>query len=134
MIKRINHFAIVGKNTDDRVALFNKLFGFEVLETIPLPREGFKSTTIGKDDVRVELLEPLGHEGAIAKFLEERGTSLHHVSLQVDNLEKVMQELIPKGVKFVSEKPIVVNATDRVNFIHPGSTGGILIEMIESSR
>lgn len=134
MIKKINHFAIVGKNTEDRAALFNKLFGFEVLETMMLHQQGFKSTTIGKDGVRVELLEPLSQEGAIAKFLEERGTSLHHVSLQVDSLEKAMEELTAKGVKFVSPKPIVVNPTDKVNFIHPGSAGGILIEMIESSR
>jgi methylmalonyl-CoA epimerase len=134
MIRRINHFAIVGENTDTRAALFKRLFEFEVLETITLSKEGFKSTTIGKDGVRVELLEPLSREGAIARFLEERGSCLHHVSLQVDDLEKAMQELIPRGAKFISEKPIVVNATDRVNFIHPASTGGILIEMIESSR
>jgi methylmalonyl-CoA epimerase len=134
MLKRINHVAIVGKSNDEAVSIFNKLFGFEAVETLVVKEQGFKSTMISKDDVSIELIEPLDDEGAIAKFLQKRGgTSLHHVSLQVDDIEKVMQELKAKGIKLIGDKPMQVTKRDRTNFIHPSSTGGILIELIERS-
>ncbi len=134
MLKRINHVAIVGKSNDEAAAIFKKLFGFEVLEGLVAKEQGFKSTMIGKDDVKIELIEPLNSEGGIAKFLEKRGTSLHHVSIQVDDIEKVMQDLKARGIKLTGDKPMQVTPTDRTTFIHPASTGGILIELIETTK
>jgi len=100
-----------------------------------LPKnKGFKSTMISKDDVKIELIEPLDEEGGIGKFLQKRGTSLHHVSLQVDNIEKVMQDLKDRGIRLTGDKPMQVTSTDKTTFVHPSATGGILIELIETSR
>ena len=134
MLKRINHVAIVGKSNDEAAAMFKKLFGFEVAEGLVAKEQGFKSTIISKDDVRIELIEPLDEEGGIGKFLQKRGTSLHHVSLQVDNIEKVMQDLKARGIRLTGDKPMQVTPTDKTTFIHPSATGGILIELIETSR
>jgi methylmalonyl-CoA epimerase len=133
MIKRINHFAIVGKSNEEMESLFSNLFGFEVAEKLEVPEQGFKSTLICKEDATVELLEPIGSEGAIAKFLETRGGGLHHVSLQVDDIDKEVAQLKAKGVRLIGEKPVQPSEGSRVIFIHPSSTGGILIELIERS-
>jgi methylmalonyl-CoA/ethylmalonyl-CoA epimerase len=133
MIKKINHVAIVGKSNEETASLFTALFGFKVVESNEVPEQGFKSTLISKEDVSFELIEPIGSEGAIAKFLEKRGSGLHHVSLQVDDMDQTVEQLKAKSVKLIGETPQQVTETSRVIFIHPSSTGGILIELIESS-
>ncbi len=134
MLKRINHVAIVGKSNDEAVAIFKKLFGFEEIESLVAKEQGFKSTMISKDNVKIELIEPLDEEGGIGKFLQKRGTSLHHVSIQVDDIEKVMQDLKARGIRLTGDKPMQVTPTDKTIFVHPASTGGILIELIETSK
>lgn len=133
MIKKINHVAMVGKSNEEMVSLFTTLFGFKVVETNEVPEEGFKSTMISKEDAAFELIEPIGSEGGIAKFLEKRGGGLHHVSLQVDDIDKEVAQLKAKGVKLIGEKPQQPSEGSKVIFIHPSSTGGILIELIEKS-
>jgi methylmalonyl-CoA epimerase len=133
MIKKINHVAIVGKNNDEMASLLTTLLGFKVAETHEVPEEGFKSTMISKEDAAFELIEPIGSEGGIAKFLEKRGGGLHHVSLQVDDIDKEVAQLKAKGVKLIGETPQQPSEGSKVIFIHPSSTGGILIELIEKS-
>jgi len=133
MIKRINHIAIVGKSNEEMVSLFTALFGFKVTERHEVPEEGFKSTLISKEDTTFELIEPTSSEGGIAKFLEKRGGGLHHVSLQVDDIDKEIEQLKAKGVKLIGENPQQPSEGSKVIFIHPSSTGGILIELIEKS-
>lgn len=133
MIKKINHIAIVGTSNDEMVSLLTALFGFKVAETQEVPEQGFKSTLINKEDVTFELIEPIGSEGGIAKFLEKRGGGLHHVSLQVDDIDKEVAQLKAKDVKLIGEKPEQPSEGSKVIFIHPSSTGGILIELIEKS-
>jgi len=133
MIKKINHFAIVGKSNEEMESLFANLFGFEVAEKLEVPEQGFKSTLISKEDATIELIEPIGSEGGIARFLEKRGGGLHHVSLQVDDIDKEVEQLKAKGVKLLGEKPMQPSEGSRIIFIHPSSTGGILIELMERS-
>lgn len=131
MIKKINHVAIVGKSNEEMASLFTELFGFKVTEKLEAPEQGFKSTVISKEDATIELIEPIGPEGGIAKFLEKRGSGLHHVSLQVDDIDKEVELLKAKGVKLIGEKPQQPTEGSKVIFIHPSSTGGILIELTE---
>lgn len=133
MIKKINHVAIVGKSNEEMASLFTALFGFKVTEKLEAPEQGFKSTLISKEDATVELIEPIGSEGGIAKFLEKRGSGLHHVSFQVDDIDKEVELLKAKDVKLIGEKPQQPAEGIKVIFIHPGSTGGVLIELIERS-
>jgi methylmalonyl-CoA epimerase len=131
MIKKINHIAIVGKSNEEMVSLFTTLFEFKVTERLEVPEQGFKSTLMSKEDTTFELIEPIGSEGGIAKFLEKHGSGLHHVSLQVDDIDKEVEQLKAKGVRLIGEKPQQPSEGSKIIFIHPSSTGGILIELIE---
>ena len=131
MIKKIDHIAIVVESNQEMVSLFATLFGFRVAETLEVPEQGFRSTCISKEDVTIELIEPIGSEGTIVKFLRTRGGGLHHVSLQVDNIDEEVKSLRTKGVRLVGEKPLQATETSKVCFIHPSSIGGILVELIE---
>jgi len=134
MIKKIDHIAIVGKSNEEMVSLFATLFGFKVAETLEVPEQGFRSTLISKEDATIELIEPIGSEGTITKFLQTRGGGLHHFSLLVDDIDQEVESLKANGVRLVSGKPMQATETSRVSFIHPSSTGGILVELIERAQ
>jgi len=123
---------MVVQNTEKMVSLFSDLFGFEISESITFPEEGFKSTLISKEGVMIELIEPIGTEGIIQRFVQKQGWGLHHISIQVDKIEHEITLLKEKGVQLVNEEPQVVKGTsNKTAFIHPHSTRGILIELIQ---
>jgi len=130
MIKKLDHVGLVVQNTDETVSLLSKLFGFEIAESRTEPEAGFKSTLVSKAEVTVELIEPVGAQGMIQRFVEKRGGGLHHISIQVSDLEGEMRRLRALGVQFSSEEPASVSGTNVV-FIHPRSTNGLLIELIQ---
>ena len=108
MINKFDHVGLAVNSAEETVALLSKLFGFEIKESRAEPEAGFKSTLISKEDVTLELIEPIGPQGMIQKFIEKRGAGLHHISIQVADLaeemkrsgesvrEKVEQELLPR--------------------------------------
>ena len=131
MIKKIDHVAMVVKETDKSVALFSSMFGFEVVETRPDLEGGFKSTLLSKADVILELIEPTAPQGPIQNFLQKRGGGLHHISIQVADLDEEIAHLKTLGVQLVSDVPLQINDDTRLVFIHPRSTDGLMIELIE---
>jgi methylmalonyl-CoA/ethylmalonyl-CoA epimerase len=130
MIKKVDHVGLVVQDTGESLALLSKLFGFEVAESRTEAEAGFKSTLVSKEGVTFELIEPIGPQGMIQRFVEKRGGGLHHISIQVGDLEEEMKRLKNLGVQFSREEPAQVDDT-KVVFIHPRSTNGLLIELIQ---
>jgi methylmalonyl-CoA/ethylmalonyl-CoA epimerase len=130
MIKKFDHVGLAVANTDETVALLSKLFGFEIAEAREEAAAGFKSTLISKADVALELIQPVGPQGMIQKFIEKRGAGLHHISIRVDNLDEEMKRLKTLGVQFASEEAAQVEDS-KVIFIHPRSTNGLLVELVQ---
>ena len=131
MIEKIDHISIVTKDLDGMVSLFSWLFGFGVKDTFRVPEQGFRSTLIGKRDAFVELIEPLGPDTPMARFLGTKESVLHHFSLLVDSIDDESEALKSLGTRMVSDTPSKVREGLRTNFLHPASTGGVLIELIE---
>ncbi|MBP1623717.1 MAG: MmcG [Acidobacteria bacterium] len=131
MIEKYDHVGMVIRNTDEVLGVFSRLFGFETVEALAETEAGFKSTLISKSDVTLELLEPVGPQGIIQKFMEKKGGGLHHVSIRVSNLEEEMTRLREQGVQFLSETPNQVTDTSKNVFIHPRSAAGLLIELVQ---
>ena len=130
MLKEFDHVGVVVKDSDETMALLSTLFGFEVTERQEFPEQGFRSTLVTKEKVTIELIEPMGQEGIIQKFVSKHGYGLHHISLRVDNIEKTMAMLSEKGARLLQEKPTRITETSEISFLHPGSTAGILIELM----
>ena len=131
MIERIDHISIVTKDLDGMVSLFSRLFGFEAMDTFLVPEQGFRSTLIGKGDAFVELIEPLGPDSPLARFLGTKESLLHHFSFRVDSIEDESEALKAMGTRMISDTPSKAKEGLRTNFLHPASTGGVLIELIE---
>jgi len=83
------------------------------------------------NDSRIELLEPTSGDSAVAKFLSSRGPGIHHICLRVNNIRAILKTLKAQGVKLVHEEPVPGAHNCLIAFVHPKSTGGVLIELSE---
>ena len=134
MVQEFDHVGIVVKDTNASLDLLGRLFGFEIMEQQEFPDQGFKSTLISKEKVIIELIEPIGDSGIIHNFIKKKGYGLHHISLRVPDLPKVLNALSGKKVELINEQPQKITDTSQIAFLHPASTAGILIELMQRTE
>ncbi len=128
MIKGIGHAGILVKNLDEVASLYCDLFGLERLTgVIDWPGEGMKNIMLKVGNQAFEVMEPTDPQGSLARFLEQRGEGLHHVNLEVDDVEGLVKSLEAKGVITLGRGPGFC-------FLHPKSTRGVLFELIQSNK
>lgn len=131
MLKKIDHIGIVVKNLDEALDLYVRSFGFQVSDIqVAEKGEKFRTAMVSFGDVTFELIEPIDDRGGIRNFLETRGEGIHHVSLEVDDIRKEMSSLAAKGLKCLMKEPEEVMGT-LVTFVHPKSTRGVLVELLQ---
>ena len=130
MIKKTNHIAVAVENAEETFELFSHFFGFEKKEVLVDEEQGVKSIIIRANDAVVELVEPTKPISVISRFLSERGSGIHHVSFEVEDLDSALRSLESKGVAFINKRPQKVG-NYKVAFVHPRSLKGILIELLE---
>lgn len=124
---KIHHVGIAVK-TLEREKFWQQL-GLKMEGYKEIPEQKVKVAFIPVGDTKIELLEPLG-EGPLSKFLETRGEGIHHIALEVEDIEEVLSTLKAAGVSLIDENPRV-GAEGRIAFIHPKSTGGVLLELVQ---
>lgn len=130
MIKKINHVGIVVDNKDEMLNLLSNMFGFKEIETFTDSEQTFKSSLVAMNDATFELIEPIGIQGSIAKFLKERGSGLHHLSIEVDDIDREIKLLQKMGTHLINVESQTVG-NFKVAFIHPSSLKGVLIELVQ---
>jgi len=130
--RRLDHIGIAVKNLDEAIGLYRDVLGLKFEGTHVLAERGVKVAffSIG-DDAHVELLEPLNSESTIAKFLSSHGEGLHHIALNVDDIERALEEFKQKGIMLIDEKPKAGAEGKKIAFVHPKSTRGVLLELCE---
>ena len=124
---KLDHVAVVTDNIYETVARYEKLLGVEIRTPAVVEGQGIISTYIPLDGVGIELLQPIDPEGGIQRFLDKKGPGIHHFSLKPDDREEAIRELSEDGVRLLLGE---ANGKKSV-FIHPKSTGGVLIELCE---
>ena len=105
--------------------------GAEVGDRETIPSQEVTVLFLKTGESCTELLEPTGEDSPIQRFIDKRGEGLHHIAYQVENLESVMTNLGEAGARLIYPDPRPGSHQTRINFIHPSSTGGILIELVE---
>ena len=131
MLKKINHIAIAVKDVEASSRLFSEVRGFsgggiEVFDNFEVKVAFF---AIG--DVKIELVEPLNPDGGVAKFLAKRGEGIHHIAFEVDDVAAALDHYKSKGVRLINERPEPGANDTLVAFLHPKSTGGVLVEILQ---
>ena len=132
-IKKIDHIAIATKNLSQSLDFFEKSLGIRCEKVEELPSRGIRVAFLPIGDTRIELIEPISENSEISTFLEKRGPGLHHIALESSNIKEDYDHLKEKGINFTSEISKGAHNSD-VAFIHPKSSQGVLIELMQPTR
>ncbi|MBL7665870.1 MAG: methylmalonyl-CoA epimerase [Bacteriovoracaceae bacterium] len=126
----LDHIAIAVQSLAQARKVYEDIgFSFsEHIEEVPSQKVKTQFCQIDKKS-RIELLEPTSPESTVAKFIQKKGEGIHHLCFRVEDVKAKQKELAAKGYRFIYEKPVPGADHCLVNFIHPSSTGGILIEL-----
>ena len=129
----IDHLGIAVKSLAAAKSIYEKL-GMTVSAEETVEAEQVRLVMVPLGESRLELLEPTSENSTIAKFIAKRGEGLHHVSLRVPDLAAAVERLKKDGVRLVSEEIKVGAGGHRYVFVHPASTGGVLLELVEAKH
>ena len=130
---KFDHVGIAVRSISETLAIYQKLGSFEVRVT-EVSGQKAKIALLKAGGTSVELLEPTSDESSLEKIIRERGEGLHHIAFAVEDIEQAMEELKGKGFRFVYEKPADGKFGSRVNFIHPKTAGGVLVELTQNGH
>jgi methylmalonyl-CoA/ethylmalonyl-CoA epimerase len=130
-IKQINHVAIVVEDIDDALSFWRDALGIEMHELRDVPAEKSKVAFLPVAGSEIELVQPTTEDSGIAKYLAKRGQGLHHVCLEVDDIDGMLAQLKARGVRLITEEPKTAADGKRYAFIHPESASGVLVELYQ---
>lgn len=131
MVSKIDHIGIAVSNLDEAVKLYRDVLGLELHGTEVVPEQKVRVAFLPVGDTEVELLESTSAEGPIAKFIEAKGQGIQHIAFRVDDIEAALEEMKAKGMRLIDDKPRYGAGGAKIAFLHPKSTGGVLIELCE---
>ena len=129
-IKKINHVAIVVKDIDESLKFWETALGLKLDHVEDVPSQASKVAFIPVGEGEIELVQPTSSDSGMAAYLEKRGEGMHHLCIEVDDIEAKMQELKDAGVRLINQSPEVLPGR-KMAFIHPKSTSGGLVELYE---
>ncbi len=129
-ITKVNHVAIAVSDIDGSLSFWRDGLGLAVsrIENVPSQKSTVAFIPVG--DSEVELVQPTTDDSGVAKFLAERGGGMHHLCFEVDALDEMLLELKAKGFRLINETALVLPGR-KLAFVHPKSTGGVLVELYE---
>jgi len=114
--------------------LFEKLLGSAAYKTEEVPSEGVRTSFFCTGESKIELLEAMAEDSAIAKFLEKRGEGVHHIAFAVDNIVAEVERLKSEGFTVLNDEPKKGADNKLVVFLHPKSAGGVLVELCQEIK
>jgi methylmalonyl-CoA epimerase len=126
---KINHLGIATNGLDEALKFWADSLGLENVHTETVEDQKVRVAMLPIGESRIELLEPTSDDSPISKFLEKRGPGIHHIAIEVDDIEASLKQLKDKGARLIDESPRIGAENCLVAFVHPSSTGGVLLEL-----
>lgn len=130
MIARINHIGIAVNSIEDALKLYTDVLGLELQGIEVVEDQKVRTAIIPVGESKIELLESTHPEGAIARHIEKRGEGIHHLALEVSDIQRALEMLKEKGVPLIDEKPRRGVENSSIAFLHPKGTR-VLLELVE---
>jgi methylmalonyl-CoA epimerase len=131
MLSAIDHIGVAVEDIDAALALYGDSLQLTLVHRETVTEQGVEAALLDVGESHVELLQPLGPDTAVGKFLASRGPGLHHVAYRVDDVERTLSTLAGAGMRLIDERPRRGIRGSRVAFVHPASTGGVLTEIVQ---
>ncbi len=130
-ITKINHIAVAVSDVENALNFWRDALGLELAELRDVPAESAQIAFLPVGGTEIELVRPITDDSGLAKYIEKRGQGMHHLCLETDDIEGMMAQLKEKGVQLINESPRTGADGKKYAFIHPKSTGGVLVELYE---
>lgn len=131
---KINHLGIATKSIDEALSFWSDALGLENVHTETVEDQKVRVAMLPIGESRVELLEPTSNDSPISKFLEKRGGGIHHVAIEVEDITAALDKMKAQGMRLIDESPRIGAEGCLVAFVHPASTNGVLLELVQTSR
>ncbi|MFB0505725.1 MAG: methylmalonyl-CoA epimerase [Thermodesulfobacteriota bacterium] len=131
MIKRIDHIAIAVNDMNEAAKFYTDILQLDLCGVEVVTEQKTKVGFLKIGGSNIELVQPASDDSPLAKFLETRGPGIHHICLEVDDIQKEVEKLKKRGVRMIDDTPRPGAHNTRVAFIHPKSSGGVIIELNE---
>lgn len=128
---KIHHIGIATNGIDDAAIVWRDLLDLHADHTEEVGGQKVRVCMLPVGESRFELLEPTSSDSPISKFLEKRGGGIHHIAVSVENIRTALAELKAKGAKLIDQEPRTGAGGCLVAFVHPSSTGGVLLELVQ---
>ncbi len=128
---KIDHLGIATKNIDEALKFWQDALGLEQTHTEIVEEQKVRVAMLPVGETRVELLEPTSPDSPISKFLEKRGSGLHHIALEVEDIEAALLKLKSNNMRLIDETPRIGAEGCLIAFVHPAAGGGVLLELVQ---
>ncbi|HSE21476.1 MAG TPA: methylmalonyl-CoA epimerase [Pyrinomonadaceae bacterium] len=128
---KIHHIGIATKSLEDGLAVWRDTLGLELDSVEEVKEQGVRVGMMAVGDTHVELLEALSPDSAVGKFIAKRGPGIHHIAIEVKDIRQSLTELKNKGARLIDENPRVGAGGCLVAFVHPSTTNGVLLELVQ---
>lgn len=130
-VLRIDHVAVLVEEIEESLAFWREALGLELAGLEEALAEGARVAFLPLGGSKVELVQPTSSKSGLTRFLEKRGPGMHHLCLEVDDIEGMLAQLKAMGVRLINERPQVGPGGRRYAFIHPRSASGVMVELYE---
>ena len=131
MITKIDHIGVVVSDIEEALKVYQQALGLSLAKIQERPDQAVTIAFLPTGESEIELVQPVTSDSGVAKFLQKRGEGIHHLCLEVDDIEEALAKLREKGLQLIDEMPRTGPEGERFAFIHPKSTHGVLIELYE---
>ena len=128
---KIDHIGIAVRSLAEAVKVYETAVGLSLAGYDEVEEQGVRVAMLDIGESRIELVEPTRQDSPIEKFMAKRGEGIHHIAVRVDNIEEALARLKASGVRLIDEKPRRGAHNTRIAFVHPASTHGVLMELVE---
>ena len=133
MIKKIDHIGIAVNSIEEAVKLYTDVLGLKLKDIEVVEEQKVKTAIIPVGESKIELIESTDPEGVIAKYIEKRGEGMHHLALEVSNIQETLETLQEKGIPLIDQEPRKGVEDTSIAFLHPKGTK-VLIELVEPRK
>ena len=128
---KIDHIGIAVKSLAEATKVYEEVLGLKVTGYDEVGEQGVRVAMLDIGESRIELLQPTGPESPVEKFMTKRGEGIHHIAVEVDDIDKALERLKAAGARLVDTEPRRGAHNTRIAFIHPSSTHGVLLELVQ---
>jgi methylmalonyl-CoA/ethylmalonyl-CoA epimerase len=129
---KIDHIGIATAQMSEAMAVWQDFLGSIADAAEEVPDQGVRVAMLPIGESRIELLEPLSDDSPVGRFLKKRGSGIHHIAICVDDIQAELARLKDKGARLIDESPRAGARGCLVAFVHPSSTGGVLLELVQN--